>query len=152
MGMTFAPNIHMCPGKEHPFRYINHSCSANTAFHAFGLIEDGLITVRTLVPVGENEELTLDYSGITGPDEGTPEQAGNWQMENCECGTPNCRHTIMEFKYLNEAEQERLIQTQSVMAYLLGEEILRENSTAATAWQTQDEWRKILHQINPRLG
>jgi len=64
---------------ESDFRFINHSCSPNT----FIKTKRGVYALKN-IPKGT--ELTMDYS--------LTEAEAEWKINNCQCGTLECRGTI----------------------------------------------------------
>lgn len=75
----------------HPWRFLNHSCDANTMVRG-----NCLVAVRL---IGTGEEVTFNYN------------ATEYEMAypfTCRCGSPFCTHEIRGFKYLAPKEQERL--------------------------------------------
>jgi len=78
---------------DNPRRFLNHSCDPNSILR-IGRKEGGLV-YSDIVPLRDlkkDEELTIDY-GTT--------QLDDWEME-CNCGSPNCRHKMTDFKQLPE--------------------------------------------------
>lgn len=61
-----------------PYKYLNHSCSPNTAIK-------GHKTIVSTRYIHKGEEITVDYSII--------EADSRWHMK-CSCGAKNCRGTI----------------------------------------------------------
>lgn len=97
---TVAPDYSICTTPESPFWYVNHSCAANAGFVNWGRFEaDGTIPVIALRRIGKGEQITMDYAVFTTSYDGTPE-GGEWYMENCLCGSPDCRGQVRALKYL----------------------------------------------------
>jgi len=70
------------------FRFINHSCDPNVA----------QITKRKVIAIKDikqDTELTMDYSFT--------EAEPGWKIENCNCGTKQCRRTIKPIMNLPQA-------------------------------------------------
>lgn len=69
-----------------PYKYLNHSCNPNTGIK-------GAVCFYALRDIGENEELTFDYT--------TSEVDTRWHL-NCSCGAKNCRKKITSIQFLNK--------------------------------------------------
>jgi len=67
---------------------LNHSCQPNCCWYA---TEDGARLVRTLVPVAEGEQLTIDYEMERYDIKPVPERQDNFALswEFC-CACPRC--------------------------------------------------------------
>lgn len=78
--------------------FVNHSCDPNAA-----LADD--LSLVALRDIHADEEITWDYSTAIDEEDftGFP----------CGCGAVNCRNRITSFRYLDQADQQRLA------AYLL---------------------------------
>ncbi len=59
-------------------RFVNHSCTPNAGIH-------GLYKLVAMRNISTDEEILLDYAVTENSD---------WYMENCLCGSPNCRKNI----------------------------------------------------------
>jgi SET domain-containing protein len=64
---------------------INHSCDPNCGIKGKG----ASFRLVAMKPIGKGEELTYDYEMTEDSD---------WQMEECQCGSPSCRKTIGAYK------------------------------------------------------
>jgi|SRR3989344_9342414 len=73
--------VYAIPNKLSPLRYLNHSCNPNAARKPGDMF--GFVALREIEP---GEEITADYSLL----EANP----YWKMEQCGCGSTNCRHTV----------------------------------------------------------
>src|SRR5262245_22361386 len=73
--------------KGNSARFINHSCDPNCEPE----IEEGRIYIHALRNIRPGEELLYDYHYIL--DE--PHSPANKKLYPCECGSPNCRGTIL---------------------------------------------------------
>lgn len=73
--------VYATPNEQSPLRYLNHSCNPNIA-----RVSDDLFGFKAIRPIKAGEELTADYSLL----EANP----YWKMDNCGCGSKNCRHKI----------------------------------------------------------
>jgi hypothetical protein len=74
------------------FRFINHSCSPNTA----------IVTKRKVIAIKSiaiDEELTMDYS-LTEAEPG-------WEIQNCSCQAKQCRKTITSITELSQSVYRR---------------------------------------------
>lgn len=90
MSLQFAPDFHVEPYQNTPFRNLNHSCDANTFF-----ISRNLYAYKRIV---KGQEITIDYNCLEF------ELAAPFQ---CKCGTEACMGTIKGYKFLSEDERER---------------------------------------------
>jgi uncharacterized protein len=88
---------------EPPFVFTNHSCQPNTGINH----QLQLIALRD-IPAGE--ELLWDYS--------TSMLERHWTM-NCQCKSVHCRKIITDFDLLNEEVQEKYIQQQIVLPFIV---------------------------------
>src|SRR5215469_15131516 len=68
-------------------RFINHSCSPNCE----AVIENGRVFIDALRPIPLGSELFYDYAYERDKDSGPEDEA----RYPCQCGTPNCRGTIL---------------------------------------------------------
>jgi len=73
-----------------PAKYINHSCDPNCE----AVEEDGRIFIDAIRDIARGEELVYDYNYIL--DE--PHNAANKRLYPCNCGSKNCRGTILAKK------------------------------------------------------
>jgi SET domain-containing protein len=100
---AIAPRWYLYVGKQHPFWYLNHSCTPNVAFKNWAQPEAEMIPVVALRVIAPGEQLALDYSlTITGDDGLTEEDP--WTME-CLCGEASCRGMLTCFIRLPHALQ-----------------------------------------------
>lgn len=94
------------PGKyvdsEEPGRSANHSCDPNA-----GLKED--VVLIAIKDIGKDEEITFDYSTTMDED--------FWTME-CNCGNPNCRRLVKDFKYLLKNIQQKYLKLGIVQKFI----------------------------------
>ncbi len=65
--------------------YLNHSCAPNCVIMG----RTRIVALRT---IEKGEEVTFDYSTNVGWD--------GFAMD-CRCGSPNCRHVIRSYRYLD---------------------------------------------------
>lgn len=86
---------HLHPtGAETPWKYLNHSCSPNLAYHA----ASRTFVARKLIE--PNEQLSFNYLTT------------EWEMAeffDCACGADACFGRIAGFRHLDEHAKERLI-------------------------------------------
>jgi hypothetical protein len=85
--------------------YINHSCDPNAGIRLI----DGEFILIAIKPISANEEIFFDYS--TYMDE------NNWEIP-CECGSPNCRGIIRDFKTLPQDLQDKYLELDIVGNFL----------------------------------
>jgi SET domain-containing protein len=71
-------------------RFINHSCDPNCD----AVVEGGRIWIETIRDVAPGEELAYDYA-FTLPERHTPAAKRRYP---CQCGSRNCRGTILARK------------------------------------------------------
>ena len=71
-------------------KYINHSCDPNCE----AVEEDGRIFIDAIRDIARGEELVYDYNYVL--DE--PHNAANKKLYPCNCGSKNCRRTILARK------------------------------------------------------
>jgi hypothetical protein len=92
---------------EPPGRLVNHSCQPNAA------VRDGthLVALRDLEP---GEEVRFDYSTTMDDD--------HWTLE-CRCGTPACRGTVRDFRWLPDETKLRLVGLNAVPAFIVAAEL-----------------------------
>jgi hypothetical protein len=69
----------------HPCKYINHSCEPNCYAERWFVMGMPRIAIFTLCNVEEGEMLTLDYGW---------EEAADWPVQPCFCGSERCRQTL----------------------------------------------------------
>lgn len=77
--------------KRCPWIVTNHSCDPNVK-----IVGRDFIAIRD---IQENEPITFDY------------ETTEWEMDEpftCGCGTESCRRRIQGYKFLNDANRERL--------------------------------------------
>jgi uncharacterized protein len=58
---------------------INHSCDSNS------WMKDE-VTLVARKDIAQGEEITVDYALFT--------TNSNWELKECQCGSPNCRHIV----------------------------------------------------------
>ena len=88
--------------------YVNHSCEPNC-----GIRNDGEhVILFALRDIAKSEEITFDYS--------TTQTGGFWSML-CQCGSPNCRGMIGDFRDLPAATQQFYLAEGAVLTYLIDE-------------------------------
>ncbi len=88
--------------------YVNHSCLPNCGIHEVR----GRILLFALKPILKNEEISFDYS--------TTQTGGFWEMD-CQCGSPNCRRRIGDFRDLPRTVRDRYIADKALLPYLISE-------------------------------
>jgi len=88
--------------------YVNHSCSPNCGIRSAGK----RVILFALKDIAKNDEITFDYS--------TTQTGGYWSMQ-CQCGVPQCRGTIGDFRDLPAAIQQYYINAHAILDYLLEE-------------------------------
>ena len=69
-------------------RLINHSCEPNCE----AIIERSRIWIEAIAPIRAGEELSYDYEYDFLPEYGVEDL----EFYRCECGSPNCRGTIVD--------------------------------------------------------
>jgi len=95
-----------------PYVYFNHSCSPNSA-----VVERNKLIATKDIAVGE--EITYDYSMVS-LDETFEEKYEEWKME-CDCGSSNCRKTIMDFHHLSKKEKQKAIKSKMLPDFILNQ-------------------------------
>ncbi len=95
---------YMRPGKG--VEFLNHSCSPNGGF----VIEGTKASLIAITDIKKGNEITFDYSTTMDEDD--------WEL-NCNCGSPNCRHVIRDFKYLSKNLQKKYINLGIVPKYAI---------------------------------
>ncbi len=89
MSLQFSPIFHIEPSLSSLFKYLNHSCDANTYFRGRNLYAFSRITV--------GQEITIDYNcheyELSSPFE-------------CNCGSTGCVKKIEGFRTLTHSEKE----------------------------------------------
>jgi hypothetical protein len=101
---------------EFPWRFLNHSCDANTRLSGRAIV--------ALRPIAAGDEITFDYR-TTEYDMATPFV--------CRCGAASCRgQRIAGFRHLTSPDRERLlpIATEAVRACLAREARRSESAPA----------------------
>lgn len=78
-------------GKNGLAECINHSCSPNCG------IKDS-VTIVAMRDIKKGEQITWDYEMTEDSD---------WCMENCQCGSPECRGTIRGYSFLSQEKREK---------------------------------------------
>jgi SET domain-containing protein len=73
-------------------RYSNHSCEPNAGIR-------GLFKLVALRDIEAGEEITWDYD--------TTENS-EWQLEECKCGSAQCRKNIRGYRFLSNEVKEKL--------------------------------------------
>ena len=86
-----------------PFLYSNHSCNPNCAINHH-------LELFTLKDIKKGEELFWDYS--------TSMLERHWTMK-CACGEENCRTVITDFDLLPKHVQERYLQLNIVLPFIV---------------------------------
>lgn len=71
--------------------YVNHSCNPNAGL-------SGQIVLVAMRDIAPNEEICFDYAMSDGSD---------YDEFECECGQPNCRHTVQGTDWRNPELWER---------------------------------------------
>jgi hypothetical protein len=92
---------------EAPARYVNHSCEPNAC------VRDGAELVA-LRDIALGEEIRFDYSTTMDED--------HWTME-CRCGSPRCRGTIRDFRWLPREWKLELIRRRAVPSFIVASEL-----------------------------
>ena len=69
----------------------NHSCDPNCG------IKDR-VKITAMRDIKKGEEITWDYEMSEDSD---------WEMKNCQCGSPNCRDTIRAFRFMPEEVRKK---------------------------------------------
>lgn len=87
--LQFAPDFHVEPAENSPFRYLNHSCDPNSYF-----VGRNLYAWRD---IRAGEEITIDYNCHE------PELASPFK---CKCAAARCVGEIRGYDYLTEAQKE----------------------------------------------
>ena len=77
-------------GKNGLAECINHSCSPNCGIN-------GNATIVAMRDISQGEQITWDYEMTEDSD---------WCMENCQCGSSECRHTIRGYSFLPQEKRE----------------------------------------------
>ena len=90
---------------DHPFHLSNHSCVPNCGINR-------KMEFTTLRDIKAGEELCWDYS--------TSMLERHWTMQ-CDCGNSDCRHTIQDFDLLPVYLQERYLQMNIVLPFIIEE-------------------------------
>ena len=88
--IKFSDDFH-APVKS---RLINHSCDPN-------LVIEGQVVVRAFRDILPNEELCLDYSTVSNP------QDEHIIIENCLCKTAECRRQIGSLDWKSQTLQKK---------------------------------------------
>lgn len=87
---------------EEPGVFANHSCSPNA-----GIKDDRFLVAIKDIPPGQ--EICYDYS--------TTMDEEHWTLE-CKCESPDCRHTVKDFKYLPPEVQASYIELNIVQSFI----------------------------------
>jgi len=103
--LQIGPNLYL--DLEPPGRFVNHSCDPNACVR-FGTM---LVALR---PIGVGEEVRFDYSTTMDEDHYTL---------HCLCGSPRCRGTIRDFRWLPQAWKLELIARNAVPAFIVAAEL-----------------------------
>jgi hypothetical protein len=86
-----------------PFLYANHSCDPNCGLNH----HHEMISIR---PIKPGEELLWDYS--------TSVLERHWKMR-CQCNSPMCRKIIGDFDLLPQAIQQKYLDMQIVLPFIV---------------------------------
>jgi hypothetical protein len=78
-------------GKNGLAECINHSCDPNCGIN-------GRATIVAMRDISKGEQITWDYEMTEDSD---------WCMENCQCGSSECRHTIRGYSFLPQEKREK---------------------------------------------
>lgn len=103
-GYFIAPHIFCTTDETHPFRYLNHSCTANAGLRHWGSIEADGVAIVAYRQIARGEQLTLDYATISTVYDNSLSGIV-WLMSPCLCGSPACRCEIRSFHQLPPQEQ-----------------------------------------------
>jgi hypothetical protein len=95
----------------------NHSCEPNAGIRIDGTRVD-LYAIRDIAP---GEEVCFDYSTTLDEDDFTMP---------CQCGTPSCRKTIRDGKYLPEATWQRYIALDILPDYVRAHRVVIQHGEA----------------------
>lgn len=102
--MPFPADTVEAQAEKCPWMFTNHSCNPNVVIR-----DQQFVALRA---IEANEAITFDY------------ETTEWEMAEpfqCACGAASCRGEIRGYRYLTDAERERLIeQTASHLRTLLG--------------------------------
>lgn len=79
-------------------RFINHCCDPNCE----AVLEDGRIFFEALRDIARGEELTIDYQ--LERDEPYSEEWEDYYA--CNCGSPQCRGSLLATKYLRQQSKQ----------------------------------------------
>lgn len=93
--------------------FINHSCDPNAAIiigRQAGRQAGRTILLVAIRDISADEEIAYDYSLLMIDDD--------WEMA-CQCGSPNCRKRVREFKYLPDEVQEHYVALGIVPDYVM---------------------------------
>lgn len=98
---------------EETCRTFNHSCNANCYIRG----RNEMVALREILP---GEEITFDYSMTMNYDDAKFAAAGidKWTCK-CECGAPNCRGIIDEFKALPKELRMHRLKHRLLQDYML---------------------------------
>lgn len=88
-------------------RWINHSCEPNCEAHED---DDNRVWIRALKDIEPGTELTFDYKLCI--DE--PFTDSLKQRYKCLCGSPSCRHTMLDLNYTPDLFGQRAFQQQAL--------------------------------------
>jgi hypothetical protein len=89
-----------------PDDFVNHSCEPN----AWVRITESAVELVALRDIAAEEEIFFDYSTTLDEDDFTMV---------CQCGTPSCRKTVSDGKYLPEIVWQRYIRLGIIPPYVM---------------------------------
>jgi len=86
--------------------YVNHSCEPNAKV----VKRAGELSIVTLCPIAQGEEILFDYSTILASDD-------VWEMR-CNCGTASCRGVVRQFRTLPKKLREAYLAAGAVPRHI----------------------------------
>jgi hypothetical protein len=96
---AIAPRWYFHPNSDHPFWFLNHSCSPNVAYRDWAsCINETAVPLIASRDIRRGEEIVIDYSTMTTRDDGQ-ETGVPWTM-HCLCGVSSCRKLLTAFVHL----------------------------------------------------
>lgn len=86
--------------------FVNHSCNPNTGIRND---DSGNVVLFALRDIALGEEITFDYATT---------QSEGYSTMKCQCGEPNCRELIGDFRELSTEKQQYYLNLGAVLDYL----------------------------------
>lgn len=152
-GYFISPHVFCTATETHPFRYLNHSCTANVGLRNWGRIEADGVAIVAHREIVRGEQLTLDYATISTVYDNSLSGIV-WFMSPCLCGSPACRCAIHSFHQLPLQEQLRAVLPSDAVSGKVLAHLLPQLEPVVTALREASPslYREYLEALHDQVG